>query len=352
MSTLLKEAFSKATLLTCKGFDPLFIDKKTRLDLEDIIPESAKALLPVVEGNDQRILNYTNLSVLYNSKRRVPFVSAYQVDGNEKIQFVKRANSFKADPRIDAKIQLSQEGFYNLRKDITEFEIGHMAANNEMAWGPAAQLQSYQTFHFPNSVPQAENLNTGIWKTLETYIIDEAATVPGNKRICVFTGPLLKSDDPAYKLDPDFQIPLLFYKVIVFSTIRGLYSTAFIMSHEQRMIDQQMFVERKRAFVRGIAAKPVVPVFDDFKYRKVFQVNIRFLEEQTGLNFTWKGVKSIPVPNDKNQLKKIRKVTDSKEAAGLQQSLRRGVAPVRSAKTDLTPDEIKNKTHLLNIILP
>jgi len=197
-----------------------------------------------------------------------------------------------------------------------------------------------------------KKLNTGIWKTLETYIIEEAATIPDNKRICVFTGPLLKNDDPAYRQDPDFQIPLLFYKVVVFPTVKGLFSTAFIMSHEQRMIDQQMFVERKKAFVRGIATKQVVPVFDDFKYRKVFQVNIKFLEAQTGLNFTWKGVKSIAVPNDKNQVKKIRKVKDAKEAADLQRSLRRGIAPLKSVKTDLTPEEIKNKTHLLNIILP
>src|SRR6478752_540063 len=107
----------------------------------------------------------SNWSVLYHSTRRVPFVSAYNIDGNKKKEGIKRANKFRADPRIDPSIQLSQKGFYDLITGKTEFEIGHMAANNEMAWGTNAQAQAYQTFHFPNSVPQAENLNTGIWKT-------------------------------------------------------------------------------------------------------------------------------------------------------------------------------------------
>jgi DNA/RNA endonuclease G (NUC1) len=54
----------------------------------------------------------------------------------QKLSGTKRT-SFNADPRIDASLQLNQE-FYNLRKNITEFEIGHMAANHEMAWGKLA----------------------------------------------------------------------------------------------------------------------------------------------------------------------------------------------------------------------
>jgi len=228
-----------------------------------------------------------------------------------------------------------------------------MAANNEMAWGDQAQLQAYQTFHFPNSVPQAEKLNTGIWKTLETYIIDESATIKNNKRICVFSGPLLRNDDPAYNKDPNFKIPLLFYKVVVFPSPAGLFATGFMMSHEQKMIEQKMFVTPKKRIAPELIKKEAAPDFSDFKYKKVFQVNIKYLEEQTGLNFTWRGVKSIPVPNDKNQVMKIRKIKDSKEAAEVEKKLRKGILPeLKSSEADLTPYEIKNKTYKLNIILP
>ena len=350
MSTLLEKAFARNTLLACAGYDPAFINTKTKISFEKIIPAASKKDLPVVEGNKKGILNYTNLSVLYNSARRVPFVSAYNIDGSSKAT-VKRTG-FKPDPRIDASIQLSQKGFYDLRTDITEFEIGHMAANNEMAWGKSAQLQSYQTFHFPNSAPQAEKLNTGIWKTLESYIIDESATIKNNKRICVFTGPMLQKDDPVYKEDLKFRIPLLFYKVIVFPTPKGIFSTAFIMSHEQKMIEQKMFAVGRGAVPAGTEI-PEAPAFTDFKYKKVFQVNIKFLEEKTGLRFSWKGVKKILVPNDKNQIKKISMIKDASDAGKAEKELRRGIAPAHLVKeTDLTPHEIKNKTYRLNIILP
>jgi DNA/RNA endonuclease G (NUC1) len=353
MRTILEKAFAKQTLLACKGYISTFIDNATEIDFYRIVPGVLKSALPKVEGNKDGILNYTNLSVLYNSKRSVPFVSAYNVDGSKKSSTVIRANKFRSDPRIAPEIQLSQKGFYDLRKDITEFEIGHMAANNEMAWGKDAQLQSYQTFHFPNSVPQAEKLNTGIWKALETYIIDEAATVKGNKRVCVFTGPLLRDDDPEYVKDPKFRIPLLFYKVVVFPTKTGLFSTGFMMSHEQKMIEQKMFVKSQKKANLEMMKAEVAQDFSDFKYKKVFQVNIKYLEEQTGLKFSWKGVTAIPVPNDKNQIKKIRKIKDSKEAAAAEKELRKGVAPkVLSIEEELTLHEIKSKTYRLNIILP
>ena len=351
MPTPLSQAFAKETLLACKGYSPLFIDKKINIGIDTIIPAAGKKLLPKVEGNKKGILNYTNLSVLYNSQRRVPFVAAYNIDGAAKAA-VKRTG-FKPDPRIDTNIQLTQKGFYDLRKDITEFEIGHMAANNEMAWGKNAQLQSYQTFHYPNSVPQAENLNTGIWKTLETYLVDEASTIKSNKRICVFTGPVLRAKDPQYVKDPAFQIPLLFFKVIVFPTAKGLYSTGFLMSHEQRMIELGMFVPPSISGGMREIGKPAEPAFSDFKYKKVFQVNIDYLEKQTGLNFSWRGVKKIAVPNDKNQVKKIAKIKDATDAQKAQGQTRGFTIPeIQLSDAELTEQEIASKSFKLNIILP
>jgi len=350
MASLLEKAFAKETLLASNGYDPFFLDVNTKVDHETALSASMKENLPKVEGNSKGILNYTNLSVLYDAQRRVPFFSAYNIDGSSKVKVTRTA--FRPDPRIDLDIQLSQHGFYDLRTDITEFEIGHMAANNEMAWGSNAQLQAYQTFHFPNSAPQAEKLNTGIWKALERYIIDEAATLNRNRRISVFTGPLLRKDDPAYIRDPGFQIPLLFFKVIVFPTAKGLYTTGFMMSHEQKMIEQEMFV--KLPVERGAIARTIEePRFDDFKYKKVFQVSIPFLEQQTGLNFSWKDVMPVAVPNDKNQIQKIEKIKDSKDAEEAERELRRGCIPkMREAKEEITPREERTKNFKLNIILP
>ncbi|MBL7764826.1 MAG: DNA/RNA non-specific endonuclease [Chitinophagaceae bacterium] len=327
MPTLLSNAMSIQTLLKCKGYDASFILPNTPVDIRKVLPAKYMKLLPQVKGNPEGILNYTNLSVLYNKERKLPFVSAYNIDGSSKSTTVKRT-SFRKDERLDDDLQLDNH-FYDLKKDITEFEIGHMSANNEMAWGKQAQVQSYQTFHFPNSVPQAERLNTGIWKGLESYIIKESAGQTNNNRICVFTGPILKKNDPPYVLSPDFRIPLLFFKVIVFEYKNKLYSTAFIMSHEQKLIEDKLIVPKMKPLSRGAVSPEAVLAFNDYPYKKVFQVNIPTLETLSGLHFTWKGVNQISFPQEKNQIEKIKSIGSSDDLRG------RGMAD--AASRTLTP---------------
>ncbi len=364
MPTLSQLAFEKENLLKCKGYDPKFISKQKNISATKPLSKKLKDQLPDVEGNEEGVLNYTGLSVLYNYKRRVPFYAAYNIDGGLKKNKTTRP-AFRPDPRMDKKFQLGFD-FYDLDKERTEFEIGHMASNNEMGRGKDGQLKAYQTFHFTNSVPQAEKLNSGIWQGLEGYVTKEIETLGNNKRICVFTGPLLKPNDPKYVLDEKFRIPLLFFKVIVFPTTKGIYSTAFMMSHEQKMIEDEMFASGPQALGAG--------AFTDFPYKKVFQVNIPFLEKETGLKFSWPGVKKLVVPNVKNQIKKIKNIRDAADAkkaikenepeallrkieprkkTAARAALRKGLVPeALLTNADLTPKEIKHNKYKLNMILP
>lgn len=316
MSTLKELAFSKEELLKCTGFSPNFINNEINLSLTSILRKKEKAVLPKVEGNKNGILQYTNLSVFYHSLRKIPFFSAYNVDGGEKKANISRSNSFQLDPRIPSELQLSQK-FYSFNYEDSKnktlrkvFEIGHVAAHNEMSWGKEAQLQTYRTFHFPNSFPQAELLNSGLWKSLESYLINETSAIDKNKKICVFTGPIMLPNDPFYKNDKSFQIPLLFFKVVVFSTEKGIYSTAFVMSHEKRLKELDIFEEA----VDFVEKTEVVSEFSDFKYKKVFQVSVGLLEKATGLNFTWKGVKKLKIKDQINQLQIIKGTKNATDA--------------------------------------
>jgi len=147
---------------------------------------------------------------------------------------------------------------------------------------------------------------------------------------------------------------LLFYKVVVFLNKKGLFSTGFLMSHEERMKkDKMFFVPANRGL--ELIRKDITTDFEDFPYKKVFQVSMEYLEEKTGLIFNWKGVKRIPVPTDKNQILKIRKIIDSADAAKAEKELRKGLIPeMRSIKVEehITPAEEKHKQFKLNIILP
>jgi hypothetical protein len=143
----------------------------------------------------------------------------------------------------------------------------------------------------------------------------------------------------------------MFYKVIVFPAGNTIYATAFIMSHEQKMLELNMFVTELKPGMREIKMPKLV--FTDFPYKKVFQVNVDFLENETGLNFKWAGVKRLTVPNNKNQLKKISKIKDADDAKKTSGRLTRAITTTLiTTDEDVTEREIKNKNFRLNVIMP
>lgn len=309
-----KLAFSKAHLLQCKGYDPLFINGSTKLSC-NLLSASQQKLLPAVENNPEKVLHYSHHSIYYNKKRKVPFFSASNVDGRKKLPIKKRKGRFQKDPRIDPAFQLDQKGFYDLIKgEMTEFEIGHMTAYNEMHWGKdedQARLHGYETFFFVNSVPQAQRLNSGLWSKLESDIFARIP-VSQNKKACLFTGPVLKSKDPFYTMDKTFQVPLLFWKVMVFKWKNKITATAFLMSHEKKLNEDGLLtVKAEKMAVEKKVIKPEDIL--NFRYRKPFQVSHALLEKITGLSFKWPGVKWIPVPQDMQQVEKIKAIDEASD---------------------------------------
>lgn len=283
------------------GYVANFIDGKTTVAIDGILSEEQRGMLGAVDGNADKLLKYTMLSIWYNKNRKVPFVAAYNIDGNLKKESVKRVE-FKDDPRIPASEQLNK-AFYDLiqNADQTEFEIGHMASHNEMSWGINRNVQAEQTFHFTNSVPQVEKLNSGLWSKLESYVIKETDETQ-NKRISVFTGPMLAGDDPSYVKDRSFRIPLFFFKIVVFCSEGKLYSTAFVMSQLKRLRELNLIDTPVPNFDKAfIAPKP----FSDYNHKEVFQVNIDLIENYTAMKFKWKNVSRVDIPNDERKLYKI-----------------------------------------------
>jgi endonuclease G, mitochondrial len=323
-----KIAFSKEHLLYCKGYRDSFLSRKVKVDT-NLLPASRLKLLPKVENNPDGVLHYSHHSVYYNKKRKVPFFAASNIDGSLRIPIKQRKGNFHPDPRIDEAVQLNQHGFYNLIRGgkETEFEIGHMAAYNEMHWGKNAEqarLFGYETFHFTNSVPQAQRLNSGLWSKLESDIFARIP-VTKNHKACVFTGPVIKADDPVYTKDPHFQVPLLFWKVMVFRWKNKVMATAFMMSHEKKLNEDGLLIKKK--VPRKITRKAVKPAdLLNFKYKQPFQVSLQLLQKQTGLHFNWKGVEWIQVPNDLQQVKKIRAIGEAGDITR-KKALRRTAGP-------------------------
>ncbi len=311
METSKTDPFDLAYLKTCTGYDPQFIAADRPISM-DVLNEAHKKHLPLVNGNENGLLNYTNLSVWYNRNRRIPFVSAYNIDGGAKDHINRDGFTFVTDPRFDKKQQLDDD-FYDLitkKKDgFNEFDIGHMASHNEMSWKENAEIKCSQTFHFPNSVPQGSKLNRGLWSRLESYVIDEGADT-SNKKICVFSGPMMHDSDLPYEKDKSFQIPELFFKLVVYEYDGQLYSTAFVMSHYLKMVELGLIKGQEQFLEKRLIAYD--QPFSDYEHKDLFQVNIDLVENYTGLNFKWDNVERMVFINDVNKLEEI-KNTDGLE---------------------------------------
>jgi len=345
-------AFSIEALLKCKGFDTGFIKPGIKLSLDTIIPANQTKLLPKVDGNSQKIINYSALSVLYNSKRKLPFFAACNIDGTSRQKNAPRP-AFQPDPRIKQEIQLNKTFYKKKTGARTVFQIGHMASNNEMGRGPEGPLRAAQTFHFTNAAPQAGRLNAGLWSGLESYIIKHAAKLKGNKRICLFTGPVLTSFDPGFTLEPDFKVPLLFFKVIVFSALSGMYVTAFILSHEKKLLGDGMLIDKNRKVLRG-SDQTAQLFFEDYQYKEVFQVNMSELKDLTGFNFNWPKVKPLVIPEKKRRMEIIKSVENAKDAKAVVRVMRGPLSTINlvTTKNEISLSALKNNNYLLTMVLP
>jgi len=306
------------------GYIANFIDGNTHIGIDNLLTTEQRLELPQVDGNADKLLKYTMLSIWYSKDRKVPFVAAYNIDGNLKKESVKRVE-FQTDPRVSNSEQLNK-AFYDLiyNEEQTEFEIGHMASHNEMSWGINRNVQAEQTFHFTNSVPQVEKLNSGLWSKLESYVIKETNETQ-NKRISVFTGPMLADDDPSYIKDRSFKIPLFFYKIVVFCSEGKLYCTAFVMSQLKRLEELKLIDSELPGIIKGfLPPKP----FSDYNHKEVFQVNIELIENYTGMKFQWENVSRIEIPNDERKLYKIAQTGGNNAEKKMQEPFRSETNPI------------------------
>lgn len=322
-------------LNSCKGYEPTFIDNK-KVVKSDLLATASGQLLPKINGGQKGPLHYTNLSVFLNTKRKMAFYSAYNIDGNTKDDVV-RDLDFVPDPRILAEEQLG-DPFYDLRKGVgkknQDFDKGHMAANNEMAWNPAAQTKAYQTFFHTNACPQASILNKGIWKTLEAYFINESSDT-ANSKICVFSGPVLKDTDPAYVEDTSYKLPLYFFKVVVFKYGTKFYSTGFVMSQKLALEELGLIKLPPKKVGLKIVKEGAKP-FEDFDYKDIFQVDVGLISAETGIKFAWQGVTPLSIPGSINRLNIIDKIKNSDDAKDKQKGLKAGAKGLTKVKS-VTP---------------
>lgn len=249
-------------------------------------------------GNDWE-LRYQHFSIVMNSERRLCFYTAVNIHGESLIGYSREKGTFydydaastafaeslsglegaEADKwSVDDRIDLDEqtiEQFYkstpnhlidaNGHEDLQKtpnFDRGHLVKRLDPCWGDKMSALSAErdTFHWTNAAPQASAFNQGkatrklgktegrLWQGIENYILRNAWAQ--DTKVTVFTGPVFDQNDPVYSdktKSLKIQVPLKFWKVIVWSENGNLKSLAMIADQskilQEKKDGQEKFLE-------------------------------------------------------------------------------------------------------------
>ncbi len=306
------------------GYRPDFIDgflvplpqmtAAQKADAAAIVPERR------VPGQSATELRYQHFSIVMSSARRLAYFTACNIHGESLIGFSRKnkdfydydaastafRESFGAaegddwidDPRIDASLQTGESYYESTPNQLIEanghddldprpnFDRGHLVRRLDPCWGPRdkALVAERDSFTWTNAAPQTSAFNQGkakgllglkegrLWQGIENYLLRNAWAT--DSKVCVLTGPVFADDDPVYadKTGTEqIQVPLQFWKILVWSENGALKSLALVA-------DQSKTMEKKpegEAFVDD----------DQLALMENFLTTVAKVEKLTGFEF-------------------------------------------------------------------
>ncbi|WP_418130375.1 DNA/RNA non-specific endonuclease [Variovorax sp. 375MFSha3.1] len=269
-----------------KGYAPGFLGDDWHVELPAIGESISTDDIATLEDGSFE-LKYQHFSTVQCISRRVPLYSACNIDGS-KSKNVPRHDTWNYDGRIKKEYQMLREAYGPGQEG--KFSRGHMTRRQDPNWGALATAQraNIDTFFATNACPQWQPFNDGLWGDLEDYVLGNAQG--DDKRISVFTGPILRQDDPERF---GIRIPRDFWKVVAFiSEATGeLSAIAYLMS-------QGTYLDS------GVARD-----LEDFG---TSQRPLAFIEAETGLRFESLEGRDVLDGADLAFVQSIRRFADTK----------------------------------------
>jgi endonuclease G, mitochondrial len=247
-----------------KGYDENFITTKGfKIKLDDLLKNHKHILTPLNEpiGKNKHYLHYHHFTVAMHKTRKMPQLTAVNIDGSQSRDFGRDSDSWHFDPRISEEFQVPHAVY----KD-NDLDLGHLVRRLDPVWGEEniAKVANFDTFHLTVCAPQHKDLNRKIWLNLEDYILKNANC--DNFRVSVFTGPIFSDNDVKYD---GVLLPLAFWKIAAMIRKDGTPSVSgYVLSQE----DMLGSVESRGLDDTGFGAF------------KTFQVPLSKIAEKTGLN--------------------------------------------------------------------
>ncbi|MBI4902351.1 MAG: DNA/RNA non-specific endonuclease [Acidobacteria bacterium] len=134
--------------------------------------------LPACAGPDLHFVQGTVAVICYDSARKVPIWSAYELNADRVVPSTGRRKHFRPDPRI------SGPSAHDADYRNSPFARGHMVPAADVAWNEDAFRES---FYLSNAAPQNPSLNSGKWRVIETRVRHLAKR---SDAVVVLTGPV------------------------------------------------------------------------------------------------------------------------------------------------------------------
>ena len=261
----------------CAGFDEHFMGVYIPMP----VPKTKlrKKLAGLIDSPGAYTLKYHHISTLHHAVRRVPIVSAINVNGKLRYAALdaegSRVDKWYRDNRIDKDVQLNDTFYVR-----SGFDRGHLARREDAEWGTTmARPSSRPTSRAATPTPfrrcplstGRDSVTRGNGERSRSELLEEGVELEAGKagRICVFNGPLFSDDDPDFK---GIQVALDFYKVVVWFDAAGELRTTCYKLTQEKLVGEIDF-----------EALSFDSVFRDE------QVPIGDIEEATGLKFRFDG---------------------------------------------------------------
>lgn len=236
----IKKLEEETDFSACKGYQSAFLGRSLNIAMPQPIGALRK-FVAKLDGTGNTILKYYNYSTIMHAVRKMPIISAINVDGDadKRQDHTTRKDTWLRDTRLSFDVQLSDSFYKN-----SGFDRGHMSRREDANWGATAgdaKRNADLTCMYTNACPQVSKINqsskNGLWGILEKVVLEHGAEAENGKtaRISVFNGPVFKEDDPVFG---SVQVPMDFFKIVLWLTDDGdLKATAFRLSQVELVDD-------------------------------------------------------------------------------------------------------------------
>jgi DNA/RNA endonuclease G (NUC1) len=252
------------------GYDEHFLSADHPVPLPKPVGE-AEAKVLHFGRNGESVRKYTHFSIVMDKERKLAMFTADNLDGASLRDDIKRGK-WQIDEVIGSEHQMGDSAYGN---PLTR---GHMVRRRDVVWGSLeeASKANADTFSYPNAVPQHSELNCKKWNDLENWLLERARKQ--DKKLCVFTGPVLAADDPSFRGE---KIPADFWKIVVLEREgdKSLAAAAFVMSQRDLLRNMDRSKQTRGGGSQGsdgmVETEAVAP----------YQVSIDEIEKLTNLDF-------------------------------------------------------------------